>query len=243
MPRRSDRPALPPNLVRRQALLKWFSLHRTEPVVGLFAPAGYGKTTLLGQAAEADERPVGWVSLDDRLNDPIELMTHLAGGLDQIGASGRDMPEELRLHASEVLSIVPRLASAFASIERPAVLVLDDVHVLIDPDCLDIVAALCAVVPQGSQLMVAGRNEPQLGLARMRAERRLAELGREDLAFDPIEAKALLGAAGLDVAGVDVAELTRSTEGWAVGLYLTALSLRKRRAQDGDTDDGGTPLT
>src|SRR5271165_2614603 len=123
MPRRSDRPALPPNLVRRQALLKWFSLHRTEPVVGLFAPAGYGKTTLLGQAAEADERPVGWVSLDDRLNDPIELMTHLAGGLDQIGASGRDMPEELRLHASEVLSIVPRLASAFASIERPAVLV------------------------------------------------------------------------------------------------------------------------
>jgi len=79
----------------------------------------------------------------------------------------------------------------------------------------------------GSELVVAGRAEPQLGLPRLRAERRVAELGRHDLAFDPIVAGALLSAAGLDLTSGDVAELTRRTEGWATGLYLTALSLRE----------------
>jgi LuxR family transcriptional regulator, maltose regulon positive regulatory protein len=131
-------------------------------------------------------------------------------------------------------SAVPRLAAAFGSIEHPAVLVLDDVHVLNDRDCLDVLGALRAVVPHGSQLMLAGRAEPQLGLARLRAERRVAELGTDDLAFSSIEAEALLSAAGVDVAGVDVAALTRQTEGWAAGLYLTALSLR-------ESETGNTP--
>src|SRR5271167_4115850 len=54
--RRSERPVLHPDLVRRDGLLAWFADHRAEPVVALVAPAGYGKTTLLAQAAEADER-------------------------------------------------------------------------------------------------------------------------------------------------------------------------------------------
>ena len=74
--------------------------------------------------------------------------------------------------------------------------------------------------------MLAGREEPLLGLARLRAERRLAELGRDELAFDAVEARGLLHAAGVDLTGPEVAELTRRTEGWAAGLYLSALSLR-----------------
>ena len=224
----SERPVLHRELVRREALLDWFSVHRAEAVVAIFAPAGYGKTTLLGQAAEADERPVGWVSLHDRDNDPLELMSHLASALDQLAGAGPAILDRPQGWPSESWSsAIPRLAAAFASRERSAVLVLDDVHVLENRHCLEIVRALGAAIPHGSQLVVAGRAEPQLGLPRLRAERRVAELGRHDLAFDPIEAGALLSAAGLDLAGGDVAELTRRTEGWATGLYLTALSLRE----------------
>ena len=39
-------------------------------VVGVTAPAGYGKSTLLAQWAEAEDRRVGWVSLDRLDDDP-----------------------------------------------------------------------------------------------------------------------------------------------------------------------------
>lgn len=227
--RRLDRPVLHSDLVRRTALLEWFSVHRVEPVVAILAPAGYGKTTVLGQAAEADARPFGWVSLVDGDNDPVVLMTHVAQGLARIANVDGEAFAAPRFPPGALWSSsVPRLAAAFASIERPAVVVLDDVHLLRDGDSLDIVGALCTCVPEGSQLMLSGREESVVDLARVRAERRLAELGRGDLALDHVEAGALLRAAAVDLSGPDVAELTRLTEGWAAGLYLVALSFRGR---------------
>ena len=195
--------------------------------MAIFAPAGYGKTTLLGHAAEGDVRPFAWVSLEDRDNDPAVLMTHVARGLDRVARVGEDVFEALRFPASALWSsTVPRLGAAFASVASSVVVVLDDVHLLRDRTCLDVVTALFGYVAQGSQLVVAGREEPPLGLARVRAERRLAELGRNELAFETAEAGGLLRAAGVDLTGPEVVELTQRTEGWPAGLYLAALSLR-----------------
>jgi hypothetical protein len=63
-------PFLHPDPTRRTGPLDWFPAHRAESVVAIFAPAGYGKTTLLGQATEADVRPFASVSLEGRDNDP-----------------------------------------------------------------------------------------------------------------------------------------------------------------------------
>ncbi len=43
-------------------------------VVGVTAPAGYGKSTLLAQWAEVEDRRVGWVSLDRLDGDPSALL-------------------------------------------------------------------------------------------------------------------------------------------------------------------------
>jgi LuxR family transcriptional regulator, maltose regulon positive regulatory protein len=233
VPQRSGLPVLHPDLIERAALLEWFSVHRAEPVVAIFAPAGYGKTTLLAQAAEADTRPFAWVSLEDRNNDPVVLVTDVAHGLDRVARVGEDVFEALRFPASALWSsTVPRLQAAFASVAPSVVVVLDDVHLLRNRECLDVVTALCACAAEGSQLVLAGREEPLLGLARVRAERRLAELGRNELAFEAVEADGLLRAAGVDLTGPEVAELTRRTEGWPAGLYLAALSLRQGGSVD-----------
>jgi len=197
--------------------------------VTVLAPAGYGKTTLLGQVRAADVRPFAWVSLAEGDNDPVALMERVARELDRIAKVGPVVFEAPRFPAGAPwLSIVRRLGAAFSSIKRPLVLVLDDVHVLSDVDSLDAVAALSAGVPEGSQLMLVGRSEPRLGLARVRAEGRLAELGRNELALDVAEAGALLSGAGVNLPEPEVAELTRRTEGWAAGLYLAGRSLRER---------------
>jgi LuxR family maltose regulon positive regulatory protein len=235
---RSGHPVLHPDLIGRPRLLEWFSVHRAESVVAIFAPAGYGKTTLLGQAAEADARPFAWVSLEDRDNDPVVLIGQIARGLDRVTRVGEDVFEALRFPASALWSsTVPRLQTAFASVESSVVIVLDDVHLLRDRTCLDVVTALFRYVAEGSQLVLAGRDEPVLGLARVRAERQVAQLGPNELAFDAIEAGGLLRAAGVDLGGPEVAELTRRTEGWPAGLYLAALSLR-----EGSTDGEASAL-
>jgi LuxR family transcriptional regulator, maltose regulon positive regulatory protein len=47
-------------------------------VVGVTAPAGYGKSTLLAEWALAEDRRVAWVSLDRFDDDPAVLVSLLA---------------------------------------------------------------------------------------------------------------------------------------------------------------------
>ena len=47
-------------------------------VVGVTAPAGYGKSTLLAEWARAEDRRVAWVSLDRFDDDPAALLALLA---------------------------------------------------------------------------------------------------------------------------------------------------------------------
>ena len=56
----------------------------SAPVVTVVAPAGYGKTTVLRQWAEQDDRPFAWLSIDDDDNDPAVLVTYLAVALDRV---------------------------------------------------------------------------------------------------------------------------------------------------------------
>ena len=61
--------------------------------------------------------------------------------------------------------------------------------------------------------------------ARLRAQGGIVEVGIDDLAMDSLEAGPLLLEAGVELAGGDVDELVRRTEGWPVGLYLAALAV------------------
>ena len=105
-------------------------------------------------------------------------------------------------------------------------LVLDDLHFVSDPTCLDAVAALLDHVPERSRIVLSSREEPALPLARLRTQGRVLEVGAGDLRLDAEEAGALLRSAGVELDDAAVAELTERTEGWPAGLYLAALSLQ-----------------
>jgi LuxR family maltose regulon positive regulatory protein len=201
--------------------------------VTVTAPAGYGKTTLLSQWAEADGRPVVWLSLDERDNDPSVLLTYVAVGLDRIRPIDPKIFRELASPSVSVLSaIVPRLATTLRASDRSALLVLDDLHLLTDVACLDAIGMLAAALPEGSQLALGSRSDPLLPLAWLRAEGRLAEIGPSDLALGEDEAASLLRATGVDLNDARVSEIVRRTEGWATGLYLAGLSIRSGRDRE-----------
>jgi len=120
------------------------------------------------------------------------------------------------------------------------VLVLDDTHRLTHPATTALLAALVEHQPHTLHLVLAGRADPPLPLARLRASGQLHEIRAVDLRFSPDETTALLRAlTGLSLTAAQVAPLCARTEGWAAGLQLAALTLqgaerpaeRQRRVQ------------
>jgi LuxR family maltose regulon positive regulatory protein len=220
-------PLVRPGTVRR-SLLERLARADDCQIVSVVAPGGYGKTTLLAQWAEANGQAFAWVSVDERDNDPKVLLSYVAEALDEVEPIDERVFDALASPGSSVPgSVVPRLGSAFSSMSAPVVLVLDDVHVLRNYECRAALSVLADHVPTGSRLALAGRAEPPLRVARLRAEGRILEIGSGDLALSASEAWLLLRNADVALGEDDLAELHRRTEGWAAGLYLAALYLRE----------------
>ncbi len=222
------RPLVRPGTVARSSLIERLANGDPHRIVSVVAPPGYGKTTLLSQWAERSAQSFAWVSLDEADNDPKILLTYVAEALDAVDPIGTRVFEALASPGSSVPgSVVPRLASAFASMTTPVVLVLDDVHVLHDREGREALSALADHVPGGSRLVLAGRAEPPLRIPRLRAEGRITEIGPDQLSLTREEAASLLAGAGVVLREDEVTELHRRTEGWPAGLYLAALYVRE----------------
>jgi LuxR family transcriptional regulator, maltose regulon positive regulatory protein len=227
-------PVLRPGVVSRTALVNRLRVTTGCPVVAVTAPAGYGKTTLLAQWAARDKRAFAWVSVDERDNDPVVLLRHLAAAIHRVEALEARVLTALSSPGKSMwAAAIPRLGSVLASRELPLVIVLDDAHRLNSRDSVGAVSALVDHMPPGSMLVLAGRVQPRLRIAALRAGGRLVELGVDELSLSGREGSVLLASAGVDLAHEDVDELVRRTEGWAAGLYLAALSLRDRSREDG----------
>ena len=197
------------------------------------APAGFGKTSLLADWARGSRRPVAWLGLDAGDNDPARFWRYVVVALDQAqpGIAGRLGPllgpPAPRSFEGLVTALINELAAQPGRDE--VLLVLDDYHLVDAGPVHESVAFLLENLPPGLLLVVSGRADPPLPLARLRARGQLAELRAAELRFTTEEAAALLGAAaGPVLPDSAVVALTARTEGWAAGLQLAALSLRGR---------------
>jgi LuxR family maltose regulon positive regulatory protein len=198
------------------------------PITMVIAPPGYGKTVLLADWA-ADRQPdVAWLTLDEFDNEPSVFLTYLAAAIDRVEPIDPSIGGALTAQGTRVLAAaVPRLASELHRWRRPGVLVLDDLHRLEDRRCLDALAALLEHLPPGVRVVMASRRPPDLPVGRLRANRALLEIGKDDLAFDAPEAEALVAATGLRVSREQARGLSERTEGWAAAIYLAALAHKR----------------
>jgi LuxR family transcriptional regulator, maltose regulon positive regulatory protein len=214
-------------LVPRRWLVRRLIASREVSLVLIAAPAGYGKTSLLSEWAQADERPFAWVTLDRGDDDVGHLLMAIIHAIAEIEPLAQGVANALAAPISGIAdSVLLRLASSLESRRRPLVIVLDNAHVLEAPAALNALSTIADHLPPGSQLVLGSRGMPALPIGRLRAHHRLVELHAADLAMTVPEAAALLQAAGLSLDTEQVLTLVRRTEGWPVALYLAALSLR-----------------
>ena len=220
-----------PGFVPRPRLVQALSQGLARGRVLICAPAGFGKTSLLADWARSGGRPVAWLGLDAGDNDPARFWRYVVAALDQAQPGIAERlgpllgPPAPRSFEGLVTALINELAAQPGQDE--VLLVLDDYHLIDSEPVHESVAFLLENLPPGLLLVLSGRADPPLPLARLRARGQLAELRAAELRFTTEEAAALLGAAaGPALPDTAVVALTARTEGWAAGLQLAALSLR-----------------
>jgi LuxR family maltose regulon positive regulatory protein len=219
-------PAPRPGSVWRTALVNRLRATRSSRLVAMTAPAGYGKTTVLAQWASRDDRPFAWVTLDERDDEPVVLLRHLAAALNELEPLAAGVLDALADPGDSVWrSAVPRVTEALESFS-PCVIVLDNASLLHSKEAAELIVAVADHVPAASTLVLAGRADPGPGMAALRAEGRLVELGPDLLALTAREAEELVRATGVELAPGELEELLSRGGGWPAGLYLAALDDR-----------------
>jgi LuxR family maltose regulon positive regulatory protein len=225
-------PFVKPNLVTRRRLTERLDEGAKGNLTLISAPAGFGKTTLLGEWILQSESPIAWVSLDEGDNDLGRFLAYAVAALDSLQPGvAEDVLEPL--HSPQpppIESILTALVNDIATIPGDFALVLDDYHAIEARPVHDAVAFLLDHMPPQMHLIMTSRTDPPLPLARLLARGHLTKLSAADLMFTPEEAVVFLNEAmGVDLSSEDVAALEERTEGWVAGLQLAALSMQGRQ--------------
>ena len=209
-------------LVQRGALFE--RLSAASGVVLICAPAGSGKTVLLRSwvAAAGLQDRAGWVSVRRGERDAqrfwlsvIDALTRRVGVVQRVDPAPTFQGE----------AVVERLLADLGALEEPAVLVIDDLHELGSADALTWLEMFLAGLPAGLRVVLATREDPRLGLHRLRLTGDLTELRGPDLRFSLDQTKEMLLSGGIMLSDGGLALLYERTEGWAAGLRLAVISL------------------
>ena len=171
------------------------------------------------------------MSIDRDDNDPVRFWAHVIAAIATVspGVGEASLQVLTAPGAKDADGVLTPLINDLVWLAAPVTLVLDDYHLISNPNLLECVEYLVEHLPPTLRLVVSARSDPLLPLARLRARGEMTEIRAEELRFTDDEAAELLnGTFGLALAPGDVDALQRRTEGWAAGLYLAGLSLRGR---------------
>lgn len=225
-----------PDAVPRPRLLAKLDEGCRRKLTIVSAPAGFGKTTLLGEWAHSGRQNVAWMSIDEGDNIPVRFWTYFIGALQRlragIGAAAVDSLYSLQPPPIEV--ILTSLINDLALMPGEIALVLDDYHAIDLEPIHSALSFFIEHIPSQIHLIITSRTEPPLKVTRLRARGDLAEIRAADLRFTPLEAAELLAnVAGSEISTEDISRLAAQTEGWGAGLQLTGLAMQGRRHANG----------
>ena len=225
--------------VRRAGLVRRLSQSPEASLAVIIAPPGYGKSSLISEWARHDPRPFLWLPTDELVAATVTEAAQVilatlqdTGWLDGARASvgAEPVPVEapspacwaaLRGSSCPRSDLRARARRRSANRARGAARLVD---------------AMVDEAPPGATFALSSRSELPIPLGRLRASRALVEVRTPDLAMIPRDGLILLRQAGLELNVDAVRQLVSLTEGWPVGLYLTALWLHEQEDPAGSVE-------
>ncbi|MFB9448441.1 hypothetical protein Dvina_04435 [Dactylosporangium vinaceum] len=222
-------PDLPPGYVLRERVVAQLDAAVRAPLTLVTAPAGWGKTAALVAWArtvriEAEPPVVRWVT------------SHAEGGADVpgqlLGALSEPSDFDGKRDGDNLLRVVDAL-------QRPHVVVVDDVREISDPEALTELESLVRHGTGRLRLVLSCRRDPNLPLYRWRVDGSLTEMRTGDLSLTITETAQLLAAHDVALPSATLYALHSVTEGWPAGVRLAAMAMRGHPEPERVLDDGG----
>lgn len=236
-------PLVESNLTERPHLVQKLdeALISSKRLILVCAPAGYGKTTLVGDwvrrvissSGEGASTPrLAWLTCDPEDDDLGHFLIYLTAALGSIhpkvGTGLMGMLRAAKPPTPQVLATM--LINDLAEIPGRFVVVLDDFHTILSQPVLDFLAFLVEHQPPQMCLVLLTRADPALPVARLRGRGQLEEIRQNDLAFSPEEAiEYLHHRMNAAIPKNHLIALVERTEGWIAGLQLASLSIRSTK--------------
>lgn len=234
------RPRLSSSLIVRERLFIRLDEGLSRALTVLSAPAGFGKTTLVGQWMAARQMrqqlpAVAWVSLESEDNDPLRFwryvlvacwrLHHDATFAFEASEAVPPLPFSTLSTVEDALTL---LLNAFSAAPE-SVLVLEDYHSISEPRIHQTMAFLLDHLPESLHVFLISRTDPPLSLAKLRADDNLCEVNASDLRFSLQEIRAFLQqATPFPLQEETIRQTNMRLDGWAAGLRLLSLSLREQ---------------
>ena len=219
-------PELPGWVVSRPRIEKQIAEGVQGPLTVVTGPPGAGKTmAIVSWAASGGAGPIAWVTLDEYDNAPRVFWSYVVAALRRAGVAVPGAASALAHGDATGHGFLLRLAAALAGQGPPAVVVLDDLHLVTDLPTLAGLAYVLRNARSGLHVLVASRSDPLLPLHQYRLAGDLTEIRASDLAFSVPEAAVVMEQHGVTLPAAVLESVHRRNEGWAAGLRMAAITL------------------
>lgn len=224
-------PATIDKLVPRTRLFQLLDEGADRRLTLVCAPAGSGKTTLLAEWAKGQQIDLAWVSLDEYDNDFRRFWGHVVAAIDQVrGQFFHHLTPALNdIQPAVFQTLLVQLINELHASEAPIILILDDYHLIGNPDIHRSFAYFLERMPPGVRCVAAARHEPPLPLPRLESRGQLQRITAEQLNFTPGEGRDFCLLMDDELPAGHMQLLHERTEGWITGMKLALLSQKETR--------------
>lgn len=227
-------PVLKEAFVRRPRLIELLHAAVDRQLTRVWAPIGFGKTTLLTEWAQTLPEPPAWLSLDEADNQSLNFWAYFVGAIHKAypdtGASAMEMMQSAS--GIPVKAILKTLINDIYKSRQSVLMVLDDFHLVDNPAIHEVFQFFMDHLPPQMNLIIASRKELPFSVARLRMAGQIGEIGVDALKFTVRETRAFArGVMGKRLAEEAADELASRCEGWAAGLQIAALAARESNSE------------
>lgn len=214
--------------LHRERLVDMIHGFLPRKLIVMVAPPGYGKSTLLADFAAHTQLPVCWVRLSEADRDVMRLAGVLQASLQKRFRRLRGQPDLAALSDASPEALARAFAGVIeAKLPEPFVVAMDDIQ-LVNPSgpVMAFLDALLQEQPGHMTILAAGRDLPDLSLAKLVVDGDMTGISQHDLALTREELADLSRLRrGGKIAGQEAERLLQETQGWISGVLLSASML------------------
>jgi LuxR family maltose regulon positive regulatory protein len=197
------------------------------PLTVIEAPIGYGKTTAVREFLSSRDTAVLWLSFLTSENAISFFWDSLSLEIGRLDAEAGARLKNLGFPAdapqtANVLSILNEL-----DFEQDTVLVIDDFHLVKDPQIGSFLALIAREPPDNLHIAIVTRDTSNLDISELTAKGQCNILPQQTLCFTDGEIQNFCALIGYNPNDVELRKISEYTGGWISMVYLTLLGIKR----------------